>query len=105
MPNQATNENAAKAPTQGVLPLFFPTVVERRGDEFVVKVGKPVEWMTVDEFARAIGLKRKSIYVHLGSDALPEHLFEKTGFRKIRIKAEAVDFWRSYWQRKRGLEA
>jgi hypothetical protein len=87
------------------LALFTPTVIERCAEGYVVRPGKPVAWLTVDEFARAVGLKRKSIYIHLGGPAIPEHLFEHTGFRRYRIKAEAVEFWLSYWRQKRGLEA
>ena len=99
------NTSTPNAPVQPVFPFFAPTSVERRGDEFVVKVGKPVAWLTVAEFGRAVGLRPKSIYVHIGSEALPERFVEYTGGLRIRISAEAVEFWRSYWKAKRGLAA
>ena len=88
---------------QMALPLFTPTVIERRGDEYVVKPGKPVAWLSVAEFGRAVGLRPKSVYAHLGTEALPEELIEYSGPRTIRIKAEALQFCRDYWLQRRGL--
>lgn len=84
------------------LPLWTPTVAIPQGDgSFVVKPGKPVEWMTPSQFAGAVGLHRNTIYGYIGTDSLPERFVDYTGLRKIRIQVAAVEHFKAHSRNQR----
>ena len=69
----------------------------------VIRPGKPVEWLSVGEFARIVGLHRNTIYPYVGSADLPDQYIQYSGPRRIRISALAVAHWQSRWAAARGL--
>ncbi len=92
----------ASTDTQLPLALHIPVVLTPQGGgEFLVKPGKPVEWLTPKEFALRIGLSRDTVYRHIGTDALPDRFVEFAGPRKIRIQAAAIAHWESHWRDRR----
>ena len=96
---------AQSAPADGPQQLFWPTIITRRGDEYVVKAGNPTAWLTPRAFAEAVHMSQKGIYVYLGSEAVPERFLKFVGKRQYRIAAEAIEHWESYWKTKRGVGA
>ena len=82
-------------------PLAFAPVIERRGEEYLVRAGKPVAWMTPKQFGAVFGLGPEAIRRKIGSDALPETLVEYNGPRRIRIRADAVEHFRQHWRTRR----
>jgi hypothetical protein len=95
-----TRPAPAQAATQ--LTLWTPTLAIPQGDgTFVVKPGKPVEWMTPAQFAGAVGLHRNTVYTYLGSPALPERFIDYIGLRKIRIQAAAVEYFKEHSRNRR----
>lgn len=73
------------------LPLFSPSVVIPQGDgSYLVRPGKPVEWLTVKQFAAAVGLHRNTIYDYVGTAFLPDSMVQQIGCHKLRIRGEAV---------------
>lgn len=96
----------AADPGQLSLALWSPMTVVPQGDgSYLVKAGKPQEWLTVDQFARTVGLHRNTIYPRIGSADLPEQYIQYTGPRRIRISAAAVAHWQARWRIQRGLGA
>ncbi len=87
-----------ESPNQPLLPLWTPTVQIPQGDGSVlVKPGRPVQRLTVLQFAGAVGFaSRTSVYDRLGTEELPERLIERVGAGKILIRADAVAHFRSY---------
>ena len=96
---------AQSSPADGPQQLFWPTLITRQGDGYVVRPGKPTAWLTPREFARQVGLSQKGIYAHLRTDALPERFLDFVGRRRYRISVEALEHWKSYWLSQRGLGA
>ena len=94
----------ADHPGQTLLPLLIPTVQIPQGDgSYLVKPGKPIQWLTVKQFAAQVGLGADAIYRKIGSEALPESYVDYAGPRKIRIRADAVEHFLNYWRGRRGL--
>lgn len=94
----------AADPGQLSLALFIPSTVIPQGDgSYLVRAGKPSAWLSVSEFARAVGLHRNTIYPRIGSAELPEHFIQYSGPRRIRISASAVEHWQAHWGSHRGL--
>ena len=91
----------SNSPDPGSLPLAFPPVIERRGEEYLVRAGKPVAWLTPKQFGTVFGLGPEAIRRKIGTDALPENLVEYNGPRRIRIRADAVDHFRQHWRTRR----
>ncbi|HTH49909.1 MAG TPA: hypothetical protein VMB21_20515 [Candidatus Limnocylindria bacterium] len=91
------------APVIPALPLAFPPVIERRGEEYLVRAGKPVAWLTPKQFGTVFGLGPEAIRRKIGSEALPESLVEYNGPRRIRIRADAVDHFRQHWRSRRAM--
>lgn len=86
------------------LPLLIPTVQIPQGDgSYLVKPGKPIQWLTVKQFAAQVGLGPDAIYRKIGSEALPESFVDYAGPRKIRIRANAVEHFLLYYRQRRGL--
>jgi AcrR family transcriptional regulator len=82
--------------------LHYPVILIPQGDgTYLVKPGRPVERLTIAQFADRIGLSRPSIQRYLGSACLPERFLEYAGERCITIDAQAVDHFLTYWRRQR----
>ncbi|MHB8520690.1 MAG: hypothetical protein ACYDH9_08020 [Limisphaerales bacterium] len=78
-------------PNQLLFPVFCAPVVIPQGDgSVIIRPGRPVAWLTPGQFAIAVGLSRDSVYRYVGTEALPDHLVEYPGLRRIRISAAAV---------------
>lgn len=70
---------------------YCPSVIVPQGDgTYQVKPGKPVQWLSVKEFSKAIGLSPSTVRRHIGTDLLPDALVESVGLVKRRINSEAV---------------
>lgn len=96
----------ADPPGQTLLPLLIPTVQIPQGDgTYLIKPGKPIQWLTVKQFAAQVGLGPDAIYRKIGSDALPESFVEYAGPRKIRIRADGVEHFLLHYRQRRGLGA
>jgi hypothetical protein len=94
----------AADPGQLTLSFHVPMSVIPQGDGSVLlRPGKPTEWMTVGQFAAAVGLHRNTVYPYIGSEDLPERFVQYTGPRRIRISAAAVAHWQDRWKTARGL--
>ncbi len=113
-PDQRVSTNVPTAPAprcsqtissvaSPTLPLAFAPVIERRGEEYLVRAGKPVAWLTPKQFGTVFGLGPEAIRRKIGSDALPETLVEYNGPRRIRIRADAVEHFRQHWRTRRAL--
>ena len=87
--------------TLPALPLSFPAVIERRGEDYLVRAGKPQAWLTPKQFGVIFGLGPEAIRRKIGTEALPEELVEYNGPRRIRIRADAVDHFRTHWRTRR----
>jgi hypothetical protein len=84
------------------LALFAPMVQVAQGDgSYLVKPGKPVEWLSPRQFAAAVGLHRNTIYDYLGTEFIPERFVQPAGVRKLKISAEAVAHFNAVSARKR----
>jgi excisionase family DNA binding protein len=78
-------------------------VIIPQGDgSFVVKPGKPVEWLSPAQFARQFGLDRSTIYRAIREGTIPSEFVEPIGKRKYRIAAAAMEHvrqaWRARWE-------
>lgn len=86
------------------LPILIPTIQIPQGDgSYLVKPGKPVQWLTVKQFAVQVGLQSDAIYRAIGTDALPETFVQYVGPRKIRIMADGVEHYLAHWRSIRGI--
>lgn len=89
-------------PGGGTIAMVTPSIVIPQGDGVVlVKPGRPVEVLTVLQFAKAVGYSRSAVYEKVGSPCLPERFIRRTGPRLIWIRAEAVEFFLDYWRNQR----
>jgi hypothetical protein len=85
--------------SQPLLPLWTPTVQIPQGDGSVlVKPGRPVEYMTPLQFAKAVGYSRSAVYEQIGGPSIPEQYIRRVGPRLIKIQAGAVEHFISYWR-------
>ncbi len=90
-------------PNQLALAFFTPPVMVAQPDGAVlVKPGRPVSRLSVQQFAEAVGLDRNTVYEYKGGAALPERFIEYAGKKRIWISAEAVEFFRAHWKHQRG---
>lgn len=87
---------------QEELPLFVPLVSTPQGDgSFVVRPGKPIEWLSPKQFAQAVGLHRNTIYGYIGSEFIPERFVQPAGVQRLKINAAAVEHFQAVSRRLR----
>jgi len=77
------------------------TFVPRPDGSVLVSPGAPVAWMTPREFGEAVGRSRESVYRYIGDGSIPEDQVQHIGARKIRIRASAVEAFKTRWKKKR----
>ncbi len=81
------------------------TAIPQGDGSLVLRPGRPIEWLSVGEFARRVVLARNTVYDHIGTPALPESMVQYSGARRILISAAAVAHWQTYWSGIRGSGA
>lgn len=84
---------------------FAAAVVIPQGDgSFVVKPGRPLEWLTPAQFAAHFGLEKSAAYRAIQDGTIPAQFVEPVGKRKLRIAAAALDHvrqtWRARWEKR-----
>jgi len=67
-----------------------PVIVPQGDGSYLVRPGKPVDWLSVRQFAQAVGLSPSSVRRYIGTECLPEEMVQSCGLRKWRIQGGAV---------------
>ena len=69
----------------------IPAICIPQGDgSYLVKTGRPIERLTVLQFARELGISRNSVYRYILEGDIPDRFVQYVGPRRILISAAAV---------------
>lgn len=94
--------NRSNMPNQLDLPISWtPPAITPHGDgSFTVRPGRPVNWLTPAQFAKAVGLSRRAVYEYMGTESLPDRFIRRTGARLRHISADGLDHFVAFWNRR-----
>ena len=82
----------ADDPNQLSLPVFIPTVVERRGEEFIVKPGRPITELTSEQLASHFRVDPKTVRRWREDGTIPDQPYvRRAGKRKLLFRADVID--------------
>ncbi len=77
-------------PNQLTFPVFIPPVVERRGDEFIVKAGRPLVEMSATQLGSVFDVDADTVYLWRQDGTIPEQFVRRAGKRKLKFSAEVI---------------
>lgn len=101
-PTSRRDQVACPVGADAGFPAICPTELIPQGDRtFLIRPGRPIQRLTVSQFAGLVGLSPSSVYRYIGSDALPDRCVVYAGKRKILILAAAVAMFLDYFARRR----